>query len=41
MNIDQSAMGYTSMDSSRQALQTNEKLFLFFKLVLEFLQFLK
>ena len=27
MNIDQSAMSYTSIDSSRQALQTNGKLF--------------
>ena len=41
MNIDQSAMRYISMDSTRQALQANEKLFqileLFFKLVLIFL----
>ena len=27
MNIDQIAMCYISMDSSQQALQTNEKLF--------------
>ena len=36
MNIDQSAMCYLSMDSSRQALQTYESFFqvfeLFFKL---------
>ena len=28
MNIDQSAMCYISMDLTRQALQTNRKLFL-------------
>ena len=35
VNIDQSAMCYTSMNSSRQALQTNGKLFSSFEFVFE------
>ena len=37
MNIDQIAMCYISMYSSRQALQANEKLFSNFEFVFEFL----
>ena len=35
MNIDQSAMCYTSMDSTQQALQNNGRIFSNFKFVSE------
>ena len=35
MNIDQSAMSYTSMNLSRRALQTNGKFFSNFEIIFE------